>query len=104
MINLKELLLHTFRFIAPTSLNKQGEDIGLQYRTGFYYENDDYLQTITEFISEMQPNYKAPIVVEVESIKYFYEAEDYHQKYLDRNPDGYCHVDLNLLSPTERKN
>jgi methionine-S-sulfoxide reductase len=104
VITLKELLLHTFRFIDPTSLNKQGEDIGTQYRAGFYYENDDDLQTITEFISVMQSNYEAPIVVEVEPIKCFYEAEDYHQKYLDKNPDGYCHVDLNLILPTERKN
>ncbi len=100
---LDTLLHHMFRFIDPTSLNKQGGDRGTQYRTGIYYQdnNDDIIAR--EFLAKQQVNYKAPIVVEVEPLKSFYVAEDYHQDYLLKNPNGYCHINLNLVLPDERK-
>ncbi|NLG82567.1 MAG: peptide-methionine (S)-S-oxide reductase MsrA [Bacilli bacterium] len=103
IISFRTILEHLFRFIDPTSLNRQGGDIGTQYRTGIYYEDEVSRQEALEFIQEKQKDYDKPIVVEVKPLENFYEAEEYHQKYLDKNPYGYCHVDLNLLKPWERK-
>lgn len=95
-ISLQEILQHYFRIIDPTSLNKQGNDVGRQYRTGIYYETAEDKLVIDEFIRAQQPKYKKPIVVEVEPLKNYVLAEEYHQDYLEKNPGGYCHVDLNL--------
>jgi len=103
IISFRTILEHLFRFIDPTSLNRQGGDIGTQYRTGIYYEDEESHQEALKFIQEKQAEYDKPIVVEVKSLENFYEAEEYHQKYLDKNPYGYCHVDLSLLKPWERK-
>ncbi len=103
IISFENLLEHLFRFIDPTSLNKQGGDIGTQYRTGIYYENEADKERALKFIAAKQKFYKKPIVVEVKPLLNFYEAEEYHQKYLDKNPMGYCHVNLNLIKPEEKK-
>ncbi|NLC95683.1 MAG: peptide-methionine (S)-S-oxide reductase MsrA [Bacilli bacterium] len=103
IISFRTILEHLFRFIDPISLNRQGGDIGTQYRTGIYYEDEESHQEALKFIQEKQAEYDKPIVVEVKSLENFYEAEEYHQKYLDKNPYGYCHVDLSLLKPWERK-
>lgn len=94
VITLEKILEHMFRIIDPTSLNKQGEDIGIQYRTGVYYKDLEDYKVITNFINKMNEKYDGRVVVEVEEEKGFYLAEDYHQDYLDVNPYGYCHVDL----------
>ena len=96
-ISLKKLLSLFFEIIDPTSLNKQGHDIGTQYRTGIYYTNDDDLPIIKSLISELSSHYDKLIVVEVCELKTFYFAEDYHQKYLTKNPDGYCHINPALF-------
>ena len=92
-----------FRFIDPTSVNKQGEDVGIQYRTGVYYQDEEDRIIIKKFIKEKQKLYKKKITVEVEKEKNYYLAEEYHQDYLDKNPYGYCHVDLNLIKDHEKR-
>lgn len=93
-ISLDEILLHFFRIIDPTSVNRQGNDIGTQYRTGIYYKNDIDKKKIIDMINYQQKKYDEKIAVEVEKIENFIEAEDYHQKYLQKNPNGYCHINL----------
>ncbi|HEY8436691.1 MAG TPA: peptide-methionine (S)-S-oxide reductase MsrA [Haloplasmataceae bacterium] len=102
-ITLEKILEHLFRFIDPTSLNRQGEDVGTQYRTGVYYIDETDRDIALQYIQKRQPEYDKPIVVEVLPLKNFYEAEEYHQQYLIKNPTGYCHVNLNLIRPDERK-
>lgn len=92
IISLKEVLAYYFMVIDPTSLNKQGEDEGISYRTGIYYLDKNDLPCILQVMSLEQAKYTQPIVVEVEPLNNFYHAEDYHQKYLEKNPEGYCHI------------
>ena len=91
------LLRMFFKAIDPTSLNKQGEDEGTRYRTGVYYVDPDDLPKIRTVFDEEQRETDAPIVVEVQPLENFYPAEDYHQDYLNKNPDGYCHLPLALF-------
>ncbi len=97
-INLYQILEHYFRTIDPTSLNKQGGDIGTQYRTGIYTTNLDDRQFVQDFITLVKNNYSKEIVVEDKLLKNYYAAEEYHQNYLEKNPGGYCHVDLSLAN------
>lgn len=103
MISLRKILEHLFRIIDPTSVNKQGGDEGIQYRTGIYYKDEEDYQVISEFISEQNKIYDNKVAVEILKEDGFYLAEDYHQDYLDKNPTGYCHVDLSLLRDDEIK-
>ena len=96
VVDLRTLLLYYFRVIDPTSVNKQGNDVGSQYRTGIYYTDESQLEVINKIIADEQANYTKPIVVQVEPLKHYYLAEEYHQDYLKKNPNGYCHIDLNL--------
>jgi methionine-S-sulfoxide reductase len=100
---LETILDHYFRIIDPTSLNKQGNDRGVQYRTAIYTSNVDTLQKIAQWITGKQQEYSQPIVVQLKPESPFYEAEKYHQEYLKKNPFGYCHIDLNLAKKEERK-
>lgn len=86
-----------FKTIDPTSLNKQGGDRGTQYRTGIYYTDTADLPVIRETVDRLAANYSRPLVVEIEPLKNFYLAEDYHQDYLDKNPGGYCHINPTLF-------
>ncbi|HGO5801827.1 TPA: peptide-methionine (R)-S-oxide reductase MsrB [Streptococcus equi subsp. zooepidemicus] len=97
-ISLKELLLHYFRIIDPTSLNKQGNDRGSQYRTGVYYTDPSDLTVIDTVFQEKASDYKKKIVVEKAPLKSFTKAEEYHQDYLKKNPNGYCHINVNEAS------
>ena len=90
-ISLKEILLHYFRIIDPTSKNKQGNDQGTQYRTGVYYTDEADLDTINQVFDEVAKKYDKPLAVEKEALKNFIKAEDYHQDYLKKNPNGYCY-------------
>lgn len=94
VISREDLFAHLFHIINPTSLNRQGNDSGSQYRTGIYSENDADLEEAKTYIQKRQADYELPIVVEVAPLKTFYPAEDYHQDYLQKNPGGYCHIDL----------
>ncbi|MCK9471472.1 MAG: peptide-methionine (S)-S-oxide reductase MsrA [Bacilli bacterium] len=102
-INLEKILEHMFRFIDPTSLNKQGGDVGIQYRTGVYYRDLEDKQIIDMFMDKMNKKYNNKVAVEVEVERGFYLAEEYHQDYLDVNPNGYCHVDFSLINEEEKK-
>lgn len=101
--SLQKLLEHFFRVIDPTTLNRQGPDRGTQYRTGVYYISEDDKELIINFIKKVQSQYAAPIVVEVEQVGRFFPAEDYHQRYLEKTPGGYCHINLDLAKSDERK-
>ncbi|TFZ40713.1 peptide-methionine (S)-S-oxide reductase MsrA [Soehngenia longivitae] len=94
VITLEELLQKFFNIIDPTLLNRQGGDIGNQYRTGVYYVNEKDKNIIAKYMDEVQKNYKEKIVTELLPLSSFYLAEEYHQKYLKKNPNGYCHIDL----------
>ena len=95
-ISLDELLRHYFRIINPVSLNRQGNDAGTQYRTGIYYTDTADLSTIEARIAAEQEKYDRKIAVEVKPLEQFFQAEEYHQDYLIKNPNGYCHIDLGL--------
>ena len=95
VINLETLLNRFWKIIDPTLLNRQGPDLGSQYRTGIYYINEEDIEAIKKSKEMQQLEYTKPIVTEVEPLKCYYRAEEYHQKYLQKNPHGYCHIDLN---------
>ena len=92
VVTLESLLRMFFLAIDPTSLNKQGHDEGTRYRTGVYYTDADDLTTIERVFAQQQLNYTQPLAVEKMPLHNFYTAEDYHQDYLDKHPDGYCHL------------
>ena len=102
-ITLKELLNHYFRIIDPIAVDRQGPDVGIQYRTGIYFSKLSDLDLIIEYIKEEQKKYDDPIAVEVKPESMFYLAETNHQDYLEKNPGGYCHVDMGLALPKEKK-
>ncbi len=94
IISLEEILLHFFRIIDAKSLNKQGNDMGVQYRTGVYYTDKNDIKIINK-IFKYQEKIQGKIVVEKEALKNFVRAENYHQDYLEKNPSGYCHININ---------
>ncbi|OOF39047.1 peptide methionine sulfoxide reductase [Rodentibacter rarus] len=93
-ISLDKLLQYYFKVIDPTSVNKQGNDRGRQYRTGIYYQDSADKIIIDRAIATLQTKYKNKIQIEVEPLKNYTEAEEYHQDYLKKNPNGYCHIDI----------
>lgn len=93
-LTLIELLTAFWRIIDPTVLNRQGHDIGDQYRTGIYYNDPEELRLIMTSIAKEQSHYARPIVTEVEPLTRFWDAETVHQDYLDKNPNGYCHIPI----------
>ena len=97
-VSLKDLLLHYFRIIDPTSVNKQGNDRGSQYRTGIYYTDASDKKIVDEAISQEAQKHDKPIVVEVAPLDHYVLAEDYHQDYLKKNPNGYCHINVNAAA------
>lgn len=103
VITLKKILEHLFRFIDPTSINRQGEDVGIQYRTGVYYRDPEDKKIIDRFIEEKNYQYHGKVAVEVKEEAGFWLAEAYHQDYLDVNPGGYCHVNMGLIRDEEKK-
>ncbi|ADL68671.1 peptide methionine sulfoxide reductase [Thermoanaerobacterium thermosaccharolyticum DSM 571] len=92
IISLEDLLRNYWKIINPTLKNRQGNDIGTQYRTVIYYIDSDDADIIIKSRDEEQKKYDKPIVTEIEPLKNFYDAEEYHQKYLEKNPNGYCHI------------
>jgi len=94
ILPLPNLLSAYWRIVDPTLLNRQGNDIGDQYRTGIYYEDANDLALIEASIANEQKSYKQAIVTEVQPLTRFWDAEIYHQDYLDKNPNGYCHIPI----------
>lgn len=102
VVSLEFLLQMYFKAIDPISINQQGHDKGSQYRTGIYYTNADDLIIINKIYEDEQKNYQQPLAVEKQPLDNFYPAEEYHQDYLDKNPDGYCHLPLSLFEFTRK--
>ena len=96
IISLEDILAHYLRVVNPVSVNKQGNDVGTQYRTGIYYTDEAEKAIIENVLAKEQTKHDKPIAIEVEPLRHFYEAEEYHQDYLEKNPGGYCHIDLSL--------
>ncbi len=93
-MDLDTLLTAFFKVIDPTSQNRQGNDRGSQYRTGIYYTDAADLPAIEAAVQKQAEKYTKPIATEVLPLNNYYPAEEYHQDYLDKNPGGYCHIDL----------
>ena len=98
IISLTELLEHYFRTIDPLSINRQGGDVGLQYRTGIYYEDEALLPEIRGAVEKEAAKYHQPLAVELKPLDNFYPGEEYHQDYLNKNPGGYCHIPIALMA------
>ena len=96
-VGLRFLLRMYFRAIDPVSVNRQGHDVGTQYRTGIYYTDASDLAIIEEVYADEQRQSAEPFAVEKLPLANFYQAEDYHQDYLDKNPTGYCHLPVELF-------
>lgn len=102
VISLPKILDLYFDIIDPVSINQQGEDIGISYRTGIYigisyrtgiyYVDNEDLDTIQTKYIEIQNEYDSNLAVELKPLRNFFNAEEYHQKYLDKNPGAYCHI------------
>lgn len=103
VIDLPHLLHYFFKTIDPTSYNKQGNDAGVQYRSGIYFTHPSDEAEIRAFIAKEQKRFLAPILVEVKPLENLTRAEEYHQDYLDKNPHGYCHVTFDSLPKAGEK-
>lgn len=102
-ISLKQLLEYYFMIIDPVSVNRQGNDAGIQYRTGIYYTDERQLPEIHEVYADEEEKAGTKLAVEVEPLDNFFEAEEYHQKYLEKNPGGYCHIPQEMFALEEKK-
>ena len=92
VISLTDLLKRYFLVIDPLSVNRQGHDEGIQYRTGIYYTEADQLPEIEAVYRAEEEKAGAKLAVDLAPLRNFFSAEEYHQKYLDKNPGGYCHI------------
>ena len=97
IISLKEILDLFFEIIDPTLLDQQGHDVGHQYRTGIYYVDEEDCDIIKSSLRELSNAYALPILTELLPLENFTKAEEYHQDYLCKNPDGYCHVNPKMF-------
>ena len=99
-ISYRDLLRHFFRMHDPTQVNRQGPDIGTQYRSAIFYADEAQRETAASLIEELEKSgaYGGRIATSLEKAGPFYAAEEYHQDYLRKNPGGYCHVNLGLAA------
>lgn len=95
IIHLAEIFDRLYTIIDVTSINKQGNDVGRQYRTGIYYLDNYSYKCAKLSLEILQKNIESKVQIELEPLKNFIVAEDYHQNYLINNPNGYCHINLN---------
>ena len=100
VVSLEKILELYLRVVDPYSLNKQGEDEGVQYRTGVYYVDSGDESKIKDYFKSVG---LVNHMIEILPLKKFFLAEEYHQKYLDKNPTGYCHINMAKLKESERK-
>ena len=92
VVSLETLIDKFWDIINPTTLNRQGNDVGSQYRSGIYYIDEEDIEIIIRSKEEIQKKYEKTVVTEVKPLEKYYVAEEYHQKYLKKNPKGYCHI------------
>lgn len=97
-LSLRNLLRLFWRIIDPTSVDQQGEDVGHQYRTGVYWTDAADEPVVREELARLEARIGRALAVEALPLRCFYTAEEYHQKYLDKNPGGYCHVPWALIN------
>ena len=102
-IALLKIVEHLFRFIDPFQKDAQAEDVGTQYQTGIFVNDAVELESVKNYVSTLQSKMDQEITTRVELLDVFYEAEEYHQKYLVKNPTGYCHVDFSHIKKEEMK-
>jgi peptide-methionine (S)-S-oxide reductase len=94
-LSLRQVLEIFFALHDPTQLNRQGNDVGTQYRSGIYYHNDEQLHAAKDIIKEIEDTeiWPNPVVTEVLPLENYYQAEDYHQDYFTNNPQNqYCNM------------
>ena len=91
-VSLPFLLEQYYAVIDPVSVNRQGNDSGVQYRTGIYYTDEKDKAVIEMSLKRLQQHFKQPLAIEVQPLRQFSRAEEYHQDYLNKNPGGYCHI------------
>ena len=91
-VSTEQLVRYYFMVVDPYAVNRQGHDTGIQYRTGIYYTDPDLRDAVMKVYNEEQDKADRPFAVEVMPLENFFSAEEYHQKYLDKNPGGYCHI------------
>lgn len=103
-VNLPLLIDVFFKSIDPTTLNRQGNDIGDNYRTGIYTTDAAAEEIVKTEVAKLAKNYDKPVVVETIPLQNFYKAEDYHQDYLVKNPGGYCHIPLSVFEEAKKAN
>ncbi|BCN30127.1 peptide-methionine (S)-S-oxide reductase MsrA [Anaeromicropila herbilytica] len=103
-VSLDFILNMYYDVIDPTSVNKQGGDEGIQYRTGIYFTEEEDGKVILNSIARLSEKYNEPIRVEVLPLENFYLAEEYHQNYLDKNPTGYCHIGAHKFDNARKTN
>ena len=94
----KKLLDCYYMTIDPLSMNRQGMDFGVQYRTGIWYEDDRLAPEVEASLAELAQKLGRKPAIEHGRLQQFFDAEDYHQDYLVKNPAGYCHISPELLA------
>jgi len=102
-ISLDDLLELYYDSVNPTSLNRQGADVGTQYRTGVYYVDAQDEAVIRASLGRLEKRIGKPVMIEVKPLANYYRAEEYHQKYLDKNPNGYCHISPEKIERVKRR-
>ncbi|MBO7675787.1 MAG: peptide-methionine (S)-S-oxide reductase MsrA [Atopobiaceae bacterium] len=102
VVSLRTLVEQYFKIIDPTSYNRQGNDVGTQYRTGVYFANIDDQLVLESIFAAERTRHGGAIATELKPLSNFYPAEEYHQDYLRKNPGGYCHVDFSSLKDLSR--
>ncbi len=100
VVSTSRLINLFFEIIDPLAINKQGNDVGVQYRTGIYWQTNAQEKLIEKEIDKLSQRLGAKVMVEVLPLNNFYRAEEKHQNYLDKNPNGYCHIPKSMLEKT----
>lgn len=103
ILTLLDIVKHLFRFIDPYQVDGQAHDIGSQYLSGVFVSAEEEFKLVEEYIASLQQQSEQQITTKVEYLQCFYDAEEYHQEYLVKNPQGYCHVDFSLIKKEELK-
>lgn len=97
VIGLSKLTELFFSIIDPTSVDRQGNDCGPQYRSGVYYADEEDKSVLQEVFRKVKQTVGAPLATELLPLRNFYRAEENHQRYLKKHPGGYCHIDFSKL-------
>ncbi|TFU93074.1 peptide-methionine (R)-S-oxide reductase MsrB [Barnesiella sp. WM24] len=97
-VGLRTLIAMYFLTIDPLSVNRQGNDIGTQYRTGIYYTDERQRHVAEDAVKSLSDSLRQQVAVEVMPLLNFYPAEEYHQDYLEKTPGGYCHINPELFA------